>query len=67
MKKLQNANIAKLLNKEVTVHQLAYIRVTEFELLLIEPQSVVQPLHTEVKQIWSSGYHRCNGLRTELL
>lgn len=27
----------------------AYIRSTEVELMLKEPQSVVQPLHTEVK------------------
>lgn len=49
------------------LHQLTYIRSTELELLLIEPQSVVQPLHTEVKQIWSSGHHGCNSLITELL
>lgn len=45
----------------------AYIGGTGVELLLIETQSVVQSLHTEVKQIWSFGHHGCNSLRVELL
>lgn len=61
---LQKYNMALL-----PLHQLKmpYIRSTEAELLLIETQSVVQPLYAEVKQIWSSGYHGGNSLWTELL
>lgn len=44
-----------------------YVRSTEAQLLLIKPQSVVQPLHIEVEQIRSSGHHGRNSLSTELL
>lgn len=44
-----------------------YISDTQAELILKEAKSVVQPLHTEVKQVWSSGHHGGNSLTTEIL
>lgn len=50
----------------IALLRVPYIRRTEFELLLIKTQSVVQPLHTEVEEVGSFEHHRCNGFCTEL-
>lgn len=48
------------------MYKYAYIRGTEAQLLLKEPQSVVKPLHTEVKQVRSFAHHGCHSFRAEL-